>query len=138
MKTKVSAAVALLVIFALSGWRLGASESTLNLPLHNLTGFTAAVGLGLDEPLGLFTIQGAGATTKYSDGNYQIQVTESTSNARTIVHVVVQKASGEVFRLNRFSILARVSRNPIQGIWYPGADPSPTNVMATDANHTID
>ena len=138
MKTRVLIVVALIVIFAVCGWRTHASESALNLPLHSLTGISAAIGLGLDEPSGLFTVQNAGPTTTYSDGNYQIQITEATSNARKIVRVVVQKASGAVFRLNRFSISASVPRNPIQGIWYPGADPSPNNVMVADTNHSID
>jgi hypothetical protein len=51
---------------------------------------------------------------------------------------MVQKESGEAFRLDHFSITARVPRTLIDGVWYPSAPPNPANVMAVDANHPIE
>ena len=119
----------------LVNWNLGSSERGLIVPLNATPGVTATIGLGIEDRLGLMTNRRSGATTTYSDGNYQIQVTETTTSTRTVIRLVIQQSSGYPFRLNDFSITARVPRASIRGIWYPGAEPSSTNVMVTDADH---
>jgi len=137
MKLRLLLLIAVPAILLFSVWHF-AAENALVLPLNNLGGLYGEISLGIDDPVGLFTAQRSGDATIYSDGNYQIQITETVSGARDTVRVEVQKSSGGRFRLRGFSVAALVPRAPIQGIWYPGAYVSSTNVMATDANHSID
>src|SRR6185436_7768825 len=115
-----------------------ASDQVVDFSLDSPAGVSATIALGLDNAAGLFTLQQAGNVTAYSDGNYQVQISSTPSQARTIVRVVVTRVSGEAFRLNEFSITARAPSTSIAGIWYPGAEASSTNVMVTDASHSID
>jgi hypothetical protein len=138
MKKYLAISIGLLTAFILCGRYLGSSDFAFVLPLHNPAGISASIGLDIEGPIGLLATQEDGTTTTYSDGSFQIQITETSSKTRSIIRVVIQKFSGESFRLNHFSIIARAPRSAIQGVWYPGADSSSTNVMATDASHSID
>ena len=126
-----------IAVFALSGLHFGASDPTLVLPVNNPEGVRATIGLDVDDPVGLLNSRESDGTTTYSDGNFEIQVTETPSPRRNIVRVVIRKSSGAAFRLNGFSLTVRLSRSAIQGIWYPGAHPNPTNVMVSDGNSSI-
>ena len=130
MRTRFALSIAIFAALVLCGWQFGATEPAILLALNNPVGVPATIGLGVEDPIGLLTAQQSGNVTTYSDGNYQIQVTETSVAMRSIIRVVVQKSSGEAFRMASFSITARAPRSSIQGIWYPGADPSSTNVMA--------
>jgi hypothetical protein len=138
MRIRFALSIAIFAALVLCGWQFGATEPAIILPLNNPVGVPATIGLGVEDPIGLLTAQQSGNVTTYSDGNFQIQLTETSFAMRNIIRVVVQKASGEAFRLTSFSITARAPRNAIQGIWYPGADSSSTSVMVTDANYPID
>src|SRR5215470_14950240 len=138
MRIRFALSIAIFAALVLSGLQFGATEPAILLPLNSLVGVPATIGLDVEDPIGLLTAQQSGNVTTYSDGNYQIQVTETMASRRNIIRVVVQKASGEAFRMTSFSITARAPRSSIQGIWYPGADSSSTNVMVTDANNSID
>lgn len=110
----------------------------MNIPVSTRAGIPATINLGLEERLGPFTTEQSGTTTTYSNGVYQIQVSETASKQRSIIRVIARKISGEPFRISNFGIAARTQRNTIQGIWTPGYEPSSTNVMATDAGHSIE
>jgi hypothetical protein len=138
MKIRLALPVGFLATLILCQWHFGSSDPAVIFPLNNPAGVLAAIGLGIEDPVGVFTTQQSGNSTTHSDGNYQIQITETSSKNRSLIRVVVQKVSREAFRLTNFSITARVPRSSIDGIWYPGADPSSTNVMVTDANNSID
>jgi hypothetical protein len=129
--------IGILIVLAFAGLHFASPDADLILPLNSRAGFSASIGLGLDEPPGQFTVQSNGATASYTDGNYQIRITETSTTAHSIIRFVVQKSSGEAFQLNDFSITARVPVDSIQGIWYPGANPSSTNVMVADATNSI-
>ncbi len=137
MKIYLSISIALLLILLFAGPFRGASDAGLNIPFPTHAGVTATIGLGLEERLGPFTTEQSGATATYSNGVYQIQITETPSRARSLLRVKIRKVSGDPFRLNNFGVSVRVSRNAIQGIWYPGAEPSSTNAMAVDAGRVI-
>ena len=138
MRKRYFLTIGSLAALAFCGWHFASTDPGLLLPLEISAGLPAAIGLGIEDPVGLLTSKRFGDSTTYSDGNYQIQITETPSTRRTIVRVSVKKASGEAFRLTSFSVMARAPRGSIQGIWYPGADPSSTNVMVTDANNSIE
>jgi hypothetical protein len=116
---------------------LGATTANFQIPISTRQGFTAVATLGLEEHLGEVTVQQSGSTTTYSDGNYEIQITETAAKARSIIRIQARKASGEAFPIDSFSIAIRVPGNKIQGIWYPGANASSTNVMVADATQAI-
>ena len=139
MKMRVDILIGVLVLLALAyvGLPLASSSADVNLPVNTGAGVTANIGLGFDEPTGQFTTEQSGITTRYSDGVYQIKITEYAAKVHTSFGVVAKKISGEAFRMNNFSITVRVPRKSIQGIWYPGAEPSSTNVMAADAGRSI-
>jgi hypothetical protein len=137
MKRPVAISIALIAALALGRWQFGSSETLLVFPLHTPGGIKASLGLGIQDRWGTFSSEQSEISTTYSDGRYRIEITETPSLRRTLIRVVVEKLSGEVFRLDNFSLTAYVPRSSIQGIWYPGADPSSTNVMATDANQSI-
>jgi hypothetical protein len=139
MRTQFSISIGLLAIFVLIGSYLGSTDSAVLISLNNPAGVPAAIALGIEDPLGVLTSQQSGNSVTHTDGNYRIQITETASSTtRSIIRVVVQKVSGEAFRLAHFSLSARVPRRAIYGIWYPGADPSSANVMVTDANGEVD
>src|SRR5262245_41739459 len=137
MRIKIVLVVGILSVLFLAGWHLAASDSGLVVPVNTVTGVSAQISFGIEEPVGLFSVKQSGNTTMYSDGNYQVQVTETPTRTRTIVRVVAQKISKEPFRIRGFTITARVLRSPIAGIWDPGGEPSSTNVMIADANQPL-
>jgi hypothetical protein len=136
---RFASAISIVFILALipAAFHLASSDPSLAIPIVTRQGVTATIGLGIEEPLGRMTSQQSGAMTTYSDGNYEIDITETPIRARSILHVVARKISGAPFALDSFSIVVRVPRAAIQGIWYPGADGSSTNVMVTDVNQSI-
>ncbi len=138
MKIFIAIAVGILLAVLFVHPFRGASDAGLNIPFSTKAGVTAVIGLGLEERLGPFTTTQLGSTTTYSNGVYQIQVAETPLKARSLVRVTLRKVSGDPFRLNNFGVTVRVPRSSIQGIWYPGAEPSSTDVMVTDAGHAID
>jgi hypothetical protein len=138
MRTTLTILIGVLAL-TLAELHLASPDSGLNLPVNTHQNVTATIALGIEEPIGLLTSTQVGTSTTYSDGNYQIQITENiNSKVRSIIRVIVKKTNGESFRMNNFSITVRVPRNSIQGIWYPGADPSDDSVMAADAAHSVD
>ena len=116
MKIYLAISIAFLSILLFAGPFRGASDAGLNIPFPTRAGVTATIGLGFEERLGPFTTEQSGTTTTYSNGVYQIQITETPSRARSLLRVKIRKVSGEPFRLSHFGISARVSRNAIQGI----------------------
>src|SRR5512138_2015012 len=108
MKLRIPILIGFLAMLAVGGGHLGSSQSNLVLALHNPGGVRASVGLGIDDQLGMFTIQQTETLTTYSDGRYHIEITETPSPRRTLVRVVIQKHSGEAFRLSNFSLTAYV------------------------------
>src|SRR5215471_15476788 len=138
MRRYFAITIGCLLVLIPMGLPLASSEPGLNLPINTSAGVTATINLGIEDPAGLVTLTQAGTAATYSDGNYQIHVMQTATKARTILRVIAKKMSGEPFRMDNFSITVRVPKNSIEGIWYPGADPSSTDVMVTDANHSID
>lgn len=138
MRTTLTILIAVLLAFTLAGLHLASPDTGLNLPVNTHQGVTATIALGIEEPIGLLTTTQAGTATIYSDGNYQIQISENVGKVRSAIRVIAKKMSGEPFRMNNYSITVRVPRSSIQGIWYPGAEPSGESVMVTDAAHSID
>src|SRR5215813_3456219 len=137
MKRAVAISIAFIAALALGRWQFGSSELLLVFPLHTPGGVKASLGLGIEDRWGTFSSEQSETSTTYSDGRYRIEITETPSLRRTLIRVIVEKVSGELFRLDNFSLTAYVPRSSIQGIWYPGADPSSMNVMATDASQSI-
>jgi len=136
---RIAVAISIIVLLAvLSGSiHMGSSDLGWNIPVTTRQGLTATIGLGLEDQIGQVSSQQSGPTTTYTDGNYQVQIIETPSKTHSILRVIVQKTSGEAFPLDNFSIDVQVPRDYIQGIWYPGANPSSTNVMVTDISHSI-
>src|SRR6185295_16509793 len=98
MKIRFAFSIAIFATLVLGGWQFAANEPAVLLPLNNPAGVPVTIGLGLEDPVGLLTSQQSGNVTTYSDGNFQIQITETTSPAmHSIIRVVVQKAKGETF-----------------------------------------
>lgn len=137
MKTFV---ISLPIVFALlyAGSFIGAAEPGLNIPVYTRTGLTANVGLGIEDAQSPFTSVQTGNTTTYTNDIYRIIISENANRTRSIVRVRVERLTGEAFRTNGFSVRIRVPKAAIQGIWYPSADPSSTDVMAADATESID
>src|SRR6516164_2385896 len=131
---RIAVAISIIVLLAvLSGSiHMGSSDLGWNIPVTTRQGLTATIGLGLEDQIGQVTSQQSGSTTTYSDGNYQVQISETAAKTHSILRVVVQKTSGDAFPLENFSIDVLVPRSAIKGIWYPGADSSSTDVMVTD------
>ncbi|HYR84070.1 MAG TPA: hypothetical protein VE422_08335 [Terriglobia bacterium] len=121
MRSYLAATITALAI-AYAAVQLGASEPALNLSVLTHGGLTANVVLGIDDDPGL----------------YKTQISGSSTQPHNVIHVRVERLSGEPFRVGNFSITVRVPRSSIQGIWYPSASPSSNNVMSTDTNHSID
>jgi hypothetical protein len=122
MRFCLAVTIAALLALAYAALQVGASEPGLNLSIPTHAGLTANLVLGLDDAPNL----------------YRAEVSESSSPSHSIIHVRVERLSGEPFRVGNFSITVRVPRGSIQGIWYPSANPVSNNVMTTDANHSID
>jgi hypothetical protein len=137
MRRVLILSIGILLTLIGSDAHLASSSASLNIPVATSQGVTATISMVIDDTLGQFTVQQSGAQTTYTDGNYVIDVTETGTKSKSILHVVAKKASGEAFRVENFSVMAEVSQTPIQGIWYPGADPSSSSVMAADANQPI-
>src|SRR5688572_15897159 len=102
MRKRIAILVGSLAGLLLVNWNLGSSERALIVPLNATPGVTATISLGIEDRLGLMTNRRSGATTTYSDGNYQIQVTETATTTRTVIRLVIQQSSGYPFRLNDF------------------------------------
>jgi alpha-galactosidase len=137
MRTGFLLAIAVLLALLPIGLHLGATTNDFQIPLSTQQGVGAIITLGLEERLDQVAVQQAGTTTTYSDGNYNVQVTETAAKSHSIIRVEVTKVSGEAFPVDNFSIAFRVPGKSIQGIWYPGANASSTNVMVTDATQAI-
>src|SRR5438876_8620196 len=129
MRRYLAALVGLLLTLVLTSSHIASSDAGVTIPVTTVAGVAATIALGIEDPVGLLTSQQSGTTTTYSDGTYQIQITETATKARSIVRVIVKKVSGDAFRMNNFSISVRVPRKSIEGIWYPGAEPSSQNTM---------
>src|SRR5579883_2492286 len=128
---RIAFAISIAVLLALipAGLHVASPDTGFNFPVVTSQGVTATVGLGFEDSLGRINAQQSGLTTTYSDGNYEVDITEIPSKTRSVLRVVAKKLSGDAFPVDSFSITVRVPRSSIQGIWYPGADPSSTNVM---------
>lgn len=137
MRTAFAISIALLLALVPGSIHIGSSATGWNLPISTRQGVVATIGLGVEDQIGQVTKTKSGTTTTYSDGNYKVTIEETASRARSILRVIVQKASGEAFPLDNFFIDVVVPRFAVQGIWYPGANPSSTNVMVTDASQSI-
>lgn len=137
MRTCYLFAIAVLLALLPIGLHLAETTNDFEIPISTHQGVSAIITLGLEERLGQVAVEQSGATTTYSDGNYNVQVTETTAKLHSIIRVQVKKASGEAFPVDNFSIAFRVPSKSIQGIWYPGANASSTNVMVADATQAV-
>jgi hypothetical protein len=90
--------IGLLAILILVRWNFGSTDSAVLISLNNPAGMPAAIGLGIEDPLGLLTSHHSGDSTAYTDGNYKIQIIETaTTKTQSVVRVIVQKVSGEAY-----------------------------------------
>jgi hypothetical protein len=137
MRTYLASSIGILLLLLCVGSTRGVSDLGLNIPYTTRSGVNATIGLGLEERLGPFTTTRTGTTTTYSNGTYHIEITETPGRARSVLRVTIKRVSGDAFRISNFSVSTRVPHNLIQGIWYPSAEPSATNVMVTDAGHSV-
>lgn len=137
MRTAFAISIAVLLALIPAGLHIASQDTSFNVPVKTSQGVTATIGLGIEEPLGQMTSQHSGSTTTYTDGNYNLQITETPTRARSILRVTLQKTSGEAFPMDGFSVDVLVPRAAIQGIWYPGAPSSSTSAMVTDATQSI-
>jgi hypothetical protein len=122
MRFYLAVSITLLLTVIYAGTQLRASEPGVNLPVLTHGGLTANIVLGINDDPSL----------------YKIQVHESSAQPQSVIHVQVERLSGEPFRVDNFSVTVRVPRNSIHGIWYPSASPASNNVMAADASRSID
>jgi hypothetical protein len=137
MRSALAISLAIILASIAARLHLASSDPGLNIPVTTGQGVTATITLSIEDSLGQFTVQQSGQTAIYTDGTYEVQVTETPSKARSIIHVVARKLSGDAFRVDSFSATARIPKGSISGIWYPGADPSSTSAMVTDATQPI-
>jgi alpha-galactosidase len=94
--------------------------------------------LDVEEYVGTVVTTGRiGTTTRYSSGRYQIQVSESLQSRGSVIRVVVTTSSHQPFWMTSFSVMARVPRESIHGVWFPSAVPSGNNIMTADGDHSV-
>jgi hypothetical protein len=137
MRSALAISLTIFLTLIVARLHLASADTGLNIPVTTGQGVTATIALSIEDSLGQFTVQQSVGTAVYSDGNYEVQVSETPSKNRSIIHVVARKISGDAFRVDSFSATVRVPRASIAGIWYPGADPSSTSAMVTDATRSI-
>lgn len=138
MKTSVLAAFAGALVLSFTGSPLAAPDPGLAIPVATRGGATAIVGLGLAAPKVPFIVEATTATSAtYSNGIYRIRISEATKQFRSLIRVQVHRTDGEVFQLDGFSILVRIPRLNIAGIWYPSGNVSSTNVMVAGPNTPV-
>jgi alpha-galactosidase len=137
MKKYLISAVAVLLSLMWGSSIFGLSD-TLTVPIYTRSGLRINFDLDLQENPGVLVPMGRTDTTvTYSSGPYQIQVIESAQHGGSVIRVVVTTTSRQPFWTTSFSVTARAPRESIQGVWYPSAVPSPTNVMSADADHSV-
>ena len=138
MRFCLAASIGLLLAAVYTGTEIGASEIGVTVPVPLPGGLRASIILGVEEDQSSFDVVQDGNTSIYTNDRYRLQITSSKNQTRDIVRVQMERLSGEPFRMSSFALVVPFPKSRIAGIWYPSADPRPDNVMATDADHSID
>jgi hypothetical protein len=130
--------ISAVVLALLSGPSLMGLSETLTVPIYTRAGFALNFDLDvLGYPGEVFPVTKTDTTRTYANRSYQVQVTETERDNGTVIRVVVRTITDQPFWVTSFSVTGRTRRGNIQGVWYPAATPTATNVMASDSGHAL-
>src|SRR5215467_6185660 len=76
MRSALAISLAIILASIATRLHLASADPGLNIPVTTGQGVTATIALSIEGSLGQFTVQQGGKTAVYTDGNYEVQVTE--------------------------------------------------------------